>query len=159
MILAAKSQIHECAGPADPLASRPLLLLSLQLLTHLGDFPYRLPENCRAVYDYTPLPPVGYPELKEEIWCHRYYLRNLIDETRFQGWPVVDHITLVQRLLVEWREELARQPLSMSDVEARRVLQVPPARFGRRKGLCLCTGNADVPCCCLHRLTSETMGP
>lgn len=96
----------------------------LQLLTHLGDFPHRLPEHCHAVYDYTPLPPIGYPELVDEIWCHRYYLRNLINEARFPGWEIVDHLELVQRLLVEWREELARQPLSMTDSEARSVLQV-----------------------------------
>lgn len=40
----------------------------LQMLTHLGDFPARLGEQGRAVYEYTPCPPVGYPELEAELW-------------------------------------------------------------------------------------------
>lgn len=93
-------------------------------MAHIGDFSMRMAEHCHALYDYTPIPPLSYPELKDEIWCHRYYLRKLVDETRFPGWPVVDHILLVQSLLVAWREELAREPLSMTDNEARNILQV-----------------------------------
>lgn len=74
--------------------------LVTQMLHHLGDFPHRLKECCRIVYEYTPLPPVGYPEIKDEIWCHRYYLRNLCDEVNFKGWEIVDHVPLLQvRLL------------------------------------------------------------
>eukprot|EP00873_Tetraselmis_striata_P041875 jgi/Tetstr1/462139/TSEL_007205.t2 len=95
-----------------------------QIMAHIGDFSMRMAEHCHALYDYTPIPPLSYPELKDEIWCHRYYLRKLVDETRFPGWPVVDHILLVQSLLVAWREELAREPLSMTDNEARNILQL-----------------------------------
>jgi DnaJ family protein C protein 13 len=63
---------------------------------HLGDFPHRLSQQCHVRYDYTPLPPLAWPELKEEVWCHRYYLRNLADETRFRDWPIVDHLPLLQ---------------------------------------------------------------
>jgi DnaJ family protein C protein 13 len=35
-----------------------------QMLRHLGDFPGRLRESCHALYDYTPCPPVGYPEIE-----------------------------------------------------------------------------------------------
>jgi DnaJ family protein C protein 13 len=48
------------------------------------------------VYEYTPIPPLAWPELSGEIWCHRYYLRNLCDEERFRGWEVVEHIPLLQ---------------------------------------------------------------
>jgi hypothetical protein len=48
------------------------------------------------VYEYTPPPPLAWPELADEIWCHRYYLANLCDEERFRGWPVVEHIPLLQ---------------------------------------------------------------
>jgi hypothetical protein len=48
------------------------------------------------VYEYTPPPPMSWPELSDEIWCHRYYLANLCDEERFRGWPVVEHIPLLQ---------------------------------------------------------------
>lgn len=47
-----------------------------QLLQHLGDFPARLSERWSQVWDYVPLPPLAYPELAGEMWCHRYYLRR-----------------------------------------------------------------------------------
>ncbi len=39
---------------------------------HLGDFPYRLAQNNHLVYEYTPLPPLAYPELASEMYCHRW---------------------------------------------------------------------------------------
>ena len=66
------------------------------MLQHLGDFPGRLAEHGHAVYEYTPCPPVGYPELADELWCHRYYLRNLCDEERFPDWRIVDHVPFLQ---------------------------------------------------------------
>lgn len=65
---------------------------------HLGDFPRKLAQHAHAVYEYVACPPVGYPEIKEEMWCHRYYLRNLCDD-RFADWPIVDHIPLLQACL------------------------------------------------------------
>jgi hypothetical protein len=31
-----------------------------------------------------------------QVWCHRYYLRNLCDEERFPDWPIVDHVPFLQ---------------------------------------------------------------
>ncbi|CAD7701733.1 unnamed protein product, partial [Ostreobium quekettii] len=101
-----------------------------QMLHHLGMFPYRLWEHTHSVYEYTPLPPVGYPELTDEIWCHRYYLRNLCDEVRFRDWVVVDHVPLLQALLAEWRGELTRKPMSMSEKDASALLGVEPDEEG-----------------------------
>ena len=49
---------------------------ALQMLRHLGDFPRRLREHCHQVYEYTPCPPVGYPEIEVRaclsitfVWC------------------------------------------------------------------------------------------
>ena len=67
-----------------------------QMLRHLGDFPRRLAQHCAAAYDFTPCPPVGYPEVEGEVWCHRYYLRHLADEGRFPAWPLVEHVQLLQ---------------------------------------------------------------
>jgi hypothetical protein len=39
---------------------------------------------------------MSWPELADEMWCHRYYLANLCDEDRFRNWPVVEHIPLLQ---------------------------------------------------------------
>lgn len=170
--------------------------LVLQMLRHLGDFPRRLRECSHAVYEYTPCPPVGYPEIEVgaaqwaaggvlpaarvqhcsrqlcaallerlrfakmivqapchsastdlptrtaprpaphlaaagrgvlaplhpeasnhaamrcatvttciqpaclppqgEVFCHRYYLKHLCDEQRHSGWPLADHVQLLQ---------------------------------------------------------------
>ena len=67
----------------------------MQMHHHLGDFPRKLEQHAHAVYEYVVCPPVGYPELREEMWCHRYYLRNLCDE-RFADWPIVEHVPLLQ---------------------------------------------------------------
>lgn len=95
-----------------------------QMLRHIGDFPAKLRQHCHAEYAFTPCPPIDYPQLREELWCHRYYLRNLCDEDRFPDWPIVDHVPLLQSLLEAWRAELARKPLSMTEAEACAVLEV-----------------------------------
>uniref|UniRef100_A0A2C9W566 J domain-containing protein n=1 Tax=Manihot esculenta TaxID=3983 RepID=A0A2C9W566_MANES len=95
-----------------------------QVLQHLGDFPQKLSQHCHSLYDYAPMPPVTYPELRDEMWCHRYYLRNLCDEIRFPNWPIVEHVEFLQSLLVMWREELTRRPMDLSEEEACRILEV-----------------------------------
>ncbi|CAN6311778.1 unnamed protein product [Urochloa humidicola] len=95
-----------------------------QVLQHLGDFPHKLAQHCHSLYDYAPMPPVTYPNLKDEMWCHRYYLRNLCDEIRFPNWPIVEHVEFLQSLLVMWREELTRRPMDLSEEEACQILEI-----------------------------------
>ncbi|KAF6175251.1 hypothetical protein GIB67_030469 [Kingdonia uniflora] len=95
-----------------------------QVLQHLGDFPQKLSQHCHSLYDYAPIPPVTYPELKDEMWCHRYYLRNLCDEIRFPKWPIVEHVEFLQSLLAMWREELTRRPMDLSEEEACKILEI-----------------------------------
>ncbi|KAK8707084.1 hypothetical protein V6N13_058150 [Hibiscus sabdariffa] len=95
-----------------------------QVLQHLGDFPQKLSQHCHSLYDYAPMPPVTYPELRDEMWCHRYYLRNLCDEIQFPNWPIVEHVEFLQSLLVMWREELTRKPMDLSEEEACRILEI-----------------------------------
>ncbi|KAJ7978844.1 DnaJ-like subfamily C GRV2 [Quillaja saponaria] len=97
-----------------------------QVLQHLGDFPQKLSQHCHSLYDYAPMPPVTYPELRDEMWCHRYYLRNLCDEIRFPDWPIVEHVEFLQSLLVMWREELTRRPMDLSEEEACKILEISP---------------------------------
>ncbi|KAF5482079.1 hypothetical protein F2P56_002674 [Juglans regia] len=97
-----------------------------QVLQHLGDFPQKLSQHCHSLYEYAPMPPVTYPELRDEMWCHRYYLRNLCDEIRFPKWPIVEHVEFLQSLLVMWREELTRRPMDLSEEEACRILEITP---------------------------------
>ncbi|GFP82733.1 Dnaj homolog subfamily c grv2 [Phtheirospermum japonicum] len=98
--------------------------LICQVLQHLGDFRQKLSQHCHSLYDYAPMPPVTYPELKDEMWCHRYYLRNLCDEIRFPNWPIVEHVEFLQSLLVMWREELTRRPMDLSEEEACKILEI-----------------------------------
>ncbi|XP_010533202.1 PREDICTED: dnaJ homolog subfamily C GRV2 [Tarenaya hassleriana] len=98
--------------------------LICQVLQHLGDFPQKLSQHCHCLYDYAPIPPVTYPELRDEMWCHRYYLRNLCDEIRFPNWPIVEHVEFLQSLLVMWREELTRKPMDLSEEEACKILEI-----------------------------------
>lgn len=95
-----------------------------QVLQHLSDFPQKLSQHCHVLYDYAPMPPVTYPELRDEMWCHRYYLRNLCDEIRFPNWPIVEHVEFLQSLLVMWREELTRKPMDLSEEEACKILEI-----------------------------------
>lgn len=95
-----------------------------QVLQHLGDFPQKLSQHCHSLYDYAPMPPVTYPELRDEMWCHRYYLRNLCDDIRFPNWPIVEHVEFLQSLLVMWREELTRKPMDLSEEEACKILEI-----------------------------------
>ncbi|PRQ46516.1 putative DnaJ domain-containing protein [Rosa chinensis] len=95
-----------------------------QVLQHLGDFPQKLSQHCHCLYEYAPMPPVTYPELRDEMWCHRYYLRNLCDEIRFPNWPIVEHVEFLQSLLVMWREELTRRPMDLSEEEACKILEI-----------------------------------
>ncbi|KAK1282702.1 hypothetical protein QJS10_CPB22g00984 [Acorus calamus] len=97
-----------------------------QVLQHLGDFPQKLSQHGHSLYDYAPMPPVTYPELRDEMWCHRYYLRNLCDEIRFPNWPIVEHVEFLQSLLAMWREELTRRPMDLSEEEAFRILEISP---------------------------------
>ncbi|KAL2235530.1 UNVERIFIED_CONTAM: DnaJ subfamily C GRV2, partial [Sesamum indicum] len=105
-------------------SNTPEIIWTHKVLQHLGDFPQKLGQHCDSLYDYAPMPPVTYPELKDEMWCHRYYLRNLCDEIRFPNWPIVEHVEFLQSLLVMWREELTRSPMELSEEEACEILEI-----------------------------------
>ncbi|KAG5088857.1 hypothetical protein JHK86_001469 [Glycine max] len=79
---------------------------------HLSDFPHKLSQHCHVLYDYALMPPVTYPKLRDEMWYHCYYLRNLCDDIRFPNWPIVEHVEFLQSLLVIWREEFTRKPMN-----------------------------------------------
>ena len=106
--------------------------LVAQLRAHVGDLPRKLQQHSRYVYEYTPIPPIGYPELDAEVWCHRYYLRNLCDIEQFPGWPIEDRIELLQQALQMWRAELVREPGGMTFEHAYEVMQLE--KHGAGKG-------------------------
>lgn len=55
---------NRCHCHLAPMLALLRPLRPLQMLRHLGDFPRRLREHAHAVYEYTPCPPVGYPEIE-----------------------------------------------------------------------------------------------
>lgn len=70
------------------------------------------------------MPPVTYPEPQDEMWCHRYYLRNLCDQIRFPQWPLLEDVEFLQSLLSMWREELTRRPVDLTEEEACAILEI-----------------------------------
>jgi len=64
------------------------------ILQHLGDFPHRLAEHQHAAYDFSPIPPLAWPELESEMWC-------------LAGWRVggggnSEEVGAAQAAIVEW---------------------------------------------------------
>lgn len=109
---------------AEEVISNKKPLSSVQVLKHLGEFPQKLSQHCHVLYEYAPMPPVTYPELQDEMWCHRYYLRNLCDQIRFPHWDLVEHVEFLQSLLAMWREELTRKPMDLSEEDACSILEI-----------------------------------
>jgi DnaJ family protein C protein 13 len=100
--------------------------MCVQIALHLGDFMVRLRSNPLALYEYCPIPPITYPELEAELYCHRCYLRHLCDETRFADWPIPQPVSLMQAVLSRWADEMARTPSSLTRVQALEALELPP---------------------------------
>ncbi|KAK7077105.1 DnaJ subfamily C member 13 [Halocaridina rubra] len=85
-----------------------------KLASHLADFTPRLMSNTRALYHYCPIPHITYPQLDHELFCDIYYLKHLCDMDRFPDWPIKDPVALLKRVLTAWRNEVEKQPSSMS---------------------------------------------
>ena len=75
------------------------------------------------------MPPLSFERLQDELWCHRYYLRHLCDETRFAEWPIDEPVPLLQAVLSAWQAELKKTPSTMSREEALKVLGDTKKRF------------------------------
>ena len=63
-----------------------------QMLRHLGDFPRLLKEKWSSIYEFTPCPPVGYPELDGEFWCYRYEHRFREERIQNISWLMFSEI-------------------------------------------------------------------
>lgn len=89
-----------------------------KIAIHVSDFSCRLTSNVKGLYKYCPIPPIEYPQLDEELFCHYYYLRHLCDEVRFPGWEIREPVTFLRCCLAAWQEEMEKKPSSMSIEEA-----------------------------------------
>ncbi|CAD5207181.1 unnamed protein product [Bursaphelenchus okinawaensis] len=93
-----------------------------KIAIHIADFSCRLTSNVKALYKYCPIPPIEYPQLDEELFCHYYYLRHLCDEQRFPNWEIREPIAFLRCVLAAWQEEIERKPSSMSIEDACKTL-------------------------------------
>lgn len=75
---------------------------------HIGDFPQRLRQHTMSRYDFCPMPKILFPTLDKELYCHIYYIRNLIDEVQFPEWPIAEPLVLLRDTIEKWRKEMAK---------------------------------------------------
>ncbi|CAG05511.1 unnamed protein product [Tetraodon nigroviridis] len=96
-----------------------------KIAAHVADFSPRLQSNTRALYQYCPIPVINFPQLDNELFCSIYYLRHLCDVTHFPDWPIKDPVKLLRDTLEAWKEEVEKEPPSMSVDDAYDVLNLP----------------------------------
>ncbi|KAK8790027.1 hypothetical protein WA158_006807 [Blastocystis sp. Blastoise] len=89
---------------------------------HIMDFAKKLREDPTMLFDYGPIPQIQYEELKEELWCHNFYLAALCDEKKFPNWPISEPVELLRTVLDAWRKENAKEGAGIGEVEALKVL-------------------------------------
>ena len=113
---------------------------------HLGDFRLRLFQNTTLEYGYCPIPGVSYSRLKNEVFCHNYYLSNLCDENRFPDWPIADPVELFRSCLEKFKRlntviddnigeediELARHELNLKAGDGSKELRRAYRSFARK---------------------------
>ncbi|CAD5210525.1 unnamed protein product [Bursaphelenchus xylophilus] len=97
-----------------------------KIAIHISDFSCRLTSNIKSLYKYCPIPPIEYPQLDEELFCHYYYLRHLCDEQRFPNWEIREPVPFLRCCLAAWQEEIEKKPSSMSIEEACKELELNP---------------------------------
>uniref|UniRef100_A0A183C1S2 J domain-containing protein n=1 Tax=Globodera pallida TaxID=36090 RepID=A0A183C1S2_GLOPA len=89
-----------------------------KIAIHVSDFSSRLSSNVKALYRYCPIPPIDYPQLKEELFCQFYYLPHLTDHHRFPNWPIREPVEFLRACLSAWQDEITRKPAQMSVEQA-----------------------------------------
>ena len=88
---------------------------------HVDAYLAALKTEEAPAWEYTPLPPIHYAELDEEVYCGKYYLRYLSEH----GVSVVKSPTsLLTSIKNEWIREGKRRGLSMSREEALSILHL-----------------------------------
>ncbi|KAL5258298.1 hypothetical protein ACHWQZ_G008960 [Mnemiopsis leidyi] len=85
-----------------------------KIALHLGDFKPRLMCNTRALYQYMPIPTIGYEPLERELFCSIYYLRNLCNENKFPDWKIDQPVKLLKDCLEAWKLEVEKKGTDIS---------------------------------------------
>eukprot|EP00002_Diphylleia_rotans_P000032 TRINITY_DN10013_c0_g1_i2.p1 TRINITY_DN10013_c0_g1~~TRINITY_DN10013_c0_g1_i2.p1 ORF type:complete len:2234 (+),score=354.17 TRINITY_DN10013_c0_g1_i2:44-6745(+) len=93
---------------------------------HLSNFPLRIQANNKCVYPFVPIAPINYPNLDGELFCSRYYLRNLCNTSKFPNWPMTHHTEVLQSIISEWKLESEKKGMGMTRDQAREALGLKP---------------------------------
>jgi DnaJ family protein C protein 13 len=101
--------------------------LMKELAQHTSDFAWQLREFPMSVYDYEPVPAIAFPELREEIWLHTCYLKNLADAARFPMWQIDEPVEFLRALLTFWTSLLKADPDATDDASAYKLLDCDPS--------------------------------
>ena len=97
-------------------------VLMHELAQHTADFAWQLREFPMSVYEYEPVPAIAFEELKEEVWLHTVYLKNLSDTVRFPHWVIDEPVELLQALLTYWSSLGKEDKDHISNTEANELL-------------------------------------
>lgn len=93
-------------------------MLIEKIAAHIADFTPRLRGHTMARYLYLAIPAISYPQLKNELFCHIFYLRHLCDINAFPNWPIAEPILLLKETLLAWRKEVEKKPSMMTVQQA-----------------------------------------
>lgn len=96
-----------------------------KLRVHVSEFSCRLTSNVKALYVYIPIPPIEYPQLEEELFCHYYYLQHLCNEAKFPNWPIREPLVFLRLCIHIWHAEMDKKPAAMSIEDACIQLGIP----------------------------------
>eukprot|EP01043_Picozoa_sp_COSAG02_P030964 COSAG02_NODE_2001_length_10139_cov_15.596116_6_plen_917_part_00 len=97
-------------------------VLMRELAQHTADFAWQLREFPMSVYEYEPVPAIAFEELKEEVWLHTVYLKNLSDTARFPHWVIDEPVELLQALLTYWSSLGKEDKDQINNAEANELL-------------------------------------
>jgi DnaJ family protein C protein 13 len=95
-----------------------------KIAAHIADFTPRLLGNIRVVYQYCPILPIEYEQLKDELFCSQYYLRHLCDTIKYPTWPIADPVELMRDTLKAWRLELEKEPTKLNRESCLETLEI-----------------------------------
>jgi DnaJ family protein C protein 13 len=97
--------------------------LMQEVACHTADFRWRVRDNPSIKFEYIQMPNVDYSQLRTELWCHSYYLRNLCNTTKFPEWEVRNPVEVLQALLSTWRKLLKGAEEEMSEQIAMKIME------------------------------------
>ena len=95
-----------------------------RISNHISDFMPILKENILIRYEFVQIPFIKYKNLDSELFCHGFYLKYLSQATLHKDFTIVEPVKFLMKLLLQWENELKREPNSYSLVQASQALEV-----------------------------------